>query len=148
MSNTSDRAYFLEAIKKEQLTVNEIVERFGCATSTARLWVKHPEVEKVPGSWPTAYIRKNTLVPVTRATASNAPKPDNILRYDIPEPSMEEKEAFFRQVLANEAGELDFIKDFRKAESQKDIRILISKLKSALVVSEYYLYLMKRDGEE
>jgi hypothetical protein len=148
MSNTSDRAYFLEALKKEPLTVNEIVERFGCAANTARTWVKHPEVEKVPGSWPTSYVRKNTLVPITRATASNVPKPDNILRYDIPEPSPEEKETFFRRVMADEAGAMDFIKEFRAADSQKDIRILISKLKSALVVSEYYLDLMKRDGME
>lgn len=148
MSSVSDRAYFLEAIKNEPMTVNEIVARFGCAEGTARNWVKHPEVEKVTGSWPTAYIRKNTLVPITRATSSHSPKPDNIIRYDIPEPSPQEKETFFRAVMADEAGPMDFIKEFRAADSQKDIRILISKLKSALVVSEYYLDLMKRDGME
>ena len=144
MTNTSDRAYFLETIKTEPLTINQVIERFGCARNTARLWVKHEEVTTIPGSWPTQYVRKDNLVPAGIPTGK-APAPNGILRYDIPEPSAEEKEFFFRKVLAAEVT-LDFVGDFRAAESQKDIKSIIAKLKSALVVSEYYISLMKKEG--
>jgi hypothetical protein len=137
----------LEAIKSEPLTIAEIVDRFGCVEGTARTWVKHTEVEKVPGSWPTAYIRKDSLVPTGRMPATeNQPKPNNVLRYDIPNPPADQKEKFFRAVLAAEAGTLVFVDEFRAADSQKDLLVLINKLKTALVVTDYYLELMKKDG--
>ena len=144
MANNSDRAYFLERIKQQPMTIQDIINEFGCAEGTARNWVKHPEVEKVIGSWPTAFVRKNSLAPIT-PQRSNAPVPNNVIRYDIPEPSPEQKEQFFRAVLGGEQ-QFNFTEEFRNADSQKDILVIMSKLKSALIVSEYYLSLMKKEG--
>lgn len=146
MANNSDRAYFLETIKTRPMTIAEIIQEFGCSSGTARNWVKHPEVEKVVGSWPTAYTRKDSLVPVSAGIKRPDTKPSGVIRYDIPEPPEEAKEKFFRQVLAKEGGNLNFVEEFVNADSQQDLKIIINKLKTALVVTEYYLSLMKKEG--
>ena len=133
------------------MTVSQIKERFGCADSTARLWVRHEQVEKVEGSYPPAYVRKDTLIfdKVKRGTAPiDAGTNSNKVLIEFDRPPQEEVEAFFRKVLAGEGGQLNFVEEFRAVDSQKELHILISKIKSAYVVAEYYRALMIKDGIE
>lgn len=150
MSNNSDRAYFLEALKSEALTINQIVERFGVAINTARNWANHAEVEKIEGSWPPAYMRKDAgLIPVGKSTKPNIPH-DPVrggrISIEIDVPPQTEVHEFFESIMHGDGGVIDFKPEFRKAESQHEIRYLVHKLKSAIVVSEYYLSLMKKEG--
>lgn len=150
MSGVSDRAYFLEQIKNNPMTITQIKDEFGCADSTARLWVRHEQVEKVEGSYPPAYVRKDTLVFDKKKSAGvevSGDKPNKIM-IEFDRPSDEAVEGFFRKVLAGEAGKLDFVSEFRAIDSQKELHVLVGKLKSALIVTEYYRSLMIKDGIE
>ena len=151
MSTVSDRAYFLDMIKGNPMTVSQIKEEFGCADSTARAWVRHEQVEKVEGSYPPAYVRRDTLIlgkqPSKPSETRDATRPGKVM-VEIDVPPQEEVEAFFRKILAAEGGQLDFVKEFRAVDSQKSALFLLHKLKSAIVVTEYYVALMKSDGIE
>jgi hypothetical protein len=138
-------------IKNNPMTINEIIEKFGCASNTARNWVRHEQVEKVEGSYPPRYVRKDTLDLGTKINkppvVRDASKPGKVT-IEIDVPPQEEVEAFFRKILAAEGGQLDFVKEFRAVDSQKSALYLLHKLKSAIVVTEYYVALMKSDGIE
>ena len=145
MSSVSDRAYFLEQIKEKPMTINEIIEQFGCASNTARSWVKHPDVERVVGSYPPAYVRKDTLV-LTKPTKASPKAGKVVVEFD--QPPTEQIDEFFHKVLAGEGGMLDFSKEFRDVDSQAKLAILTNKLKSSFILCEYYKHLMIRDGME
>jgi hypothetical protein len=144
MGNNSDRAYFLETIKNEALTITQIIERFGCARNTARSWVNHEEVEKVAGSWPNAYTRKESLVSTGTRPKPVQAKPGTKV-YEVTTPAWEDVERVFRAVLSGENGHIDFVPEFIAIDSRKDIRALKSKLLTALVVCDHYDDLMKKE---
>lgn len=145
MANNSDRAYFLEAVKSKPMSVADIIAQFGCSEGTARTWVRHEEIEKIPGSWPTQYIRRSsTIIPTGKTAPVREGKP-GVISYEIKLPPQEQIEQFFRSVMANESP-FNFTDEFRAIDSQLDAQKLLSKLKSGIVVTEYYIGLMKKEG--
>lgn len=143
----SDRSLFLETIKKEALTINEIMERFGVHRNTANSWSKHELVEPVAGSYPRTYKRKDSFasdVPVVKAKNSNV----KTLDMSIPYPPQEAVHRFWEQVMANEAPAFDFVDEFRNADSLADLKKIESKLTSSLIIVDYYRKLMEQDGVE
>jgi hypothetical protein len=145
--SVSDRAYFLEAIRNNPMTISGIVEQFSCATNTARNWVKHPEVELVEGSYPPAYVRKDTLVLTKVDKNMIKPKPGKVY-IEFDRPPTEDVERFYQAILDGKAGIIEFAEEFKAIDSQQKAKQLIHKLKSAIVVTEYYVALMSREGIE
>lgn len=133
------------------MTISQIKEQFGCADGTARNWVRHEQVERVEGSYPPLYVRRDTLIigkqPSKLSENRDASKPGKVT-VEIDVPPQEEVAAFFHKIMAAEGGQLDFVKEFRAVDSQKSALYLLHKLKSAIVVTEYYVALMKSDGIE
>lgn len=142
----SNKAYFLDGIKNNPMTIKEIVSAYGCSDLTARNWVRHEEVEKVLGSYPPAYVRKDTLI--LASTAKPSARKANKINVELDVPPLEDIEAFFQKIMAGEGGNIDFQTEFRSVDSQKSLLMLNNKLKSALVVVDYYRTLMIKDGIE
>lgn len=144
VANASDRALFLETIKSEPMTVNDIIHRFGVARNTARAWVNHSEVEQIIGSYPKQYKRKNSYaeeMPVT--TKKEKQKSNSSEIVELPFVTTEQKETFFRSLLANEPeSQFNFTKEFREAETLDNLKSLEYKLISSLIVTRYYRQLM------
>lgn len=142
----SNKAYFLDGIKNNPMTINEIVAAFGCNANTARTWVKGDDVEKVLGSYPPAYVRKDTFIIESPIKAPDRKAPDNKVTVQFDRPPQEEVEAFFAKVMSGEGGNIDFQTEFRSVDSQKSLMLLQNKLKSAFILTEYYKALMIKDG--
>lgn len=144
----SNKTYFLDGIKNNPMTISQIVDTYGCTSNTARSWVKHEEVEKVAGSYPPEYVRKDTFVSpsVKRSDRNGVPITKLIVELEVPPEA--DIEAFFRRIMAAEGGTIDFQSEFRSVDSQKSLMVLQNKLKAALIVCDYYMTLMKKDGIE
>lgn len=142
--SASNRAFFLDGLRNNPLTIAEIVEAFDCNVNTARQWVKHEEVERVLGSYPPAYVRKDTLI-MSSVVGPAKPKENKIV-IEFDKPQQEEVEAFFNKIMEGRGGNIDFMNEFRSVDSQKSLSTLMSKLKSAIIVCDYYKGLMERDG--
>lgn len=145
MAEASDRSIFLEAIKLNPMTINDIIETFGVARNTAREWSKHSEVEKVVGSWPPQFKRKNVFVDNEEPSALPVRKPKKNT-IELPEVTTADKERFFRTILDNDpAAAFDFQFEFRTAESLEDVKTIRSKLISCFIVTEYYLDKIRKE---
>ena len=142
----SNKAYFLDAIKNNPMTIKEIVDAFDVNPNTARAWVKGDDVEQVLGSYPPAYVRKDTFIIESTVKAPDRKVPANKVQIEFDRPPQEEVAAFFTTVMAGEGGNIDFQTEFRSVDSQKSLMVLQNKLKSAFILCEYYKALMIHDG--
>lgn len=145
MSAVSDRARFLEEIIHNPMTIDEIVKKYNVVANTARNWVKYDEVEKIPGSYPHAFRRKDTGIipqsgarPVSKATTENV-----VILPNVPESQVK---AFFEKVMGDEAPPFNFNDEFRQIDGGKSLETLMNKLKTCMVVTKYYHDLMEKDG--
>jgi hypothetical protein len=146
MAELSDRSVFLEMIKLKPMTINEIVDAFGVAKNTARDWSKHSEVEKVVGSWPPQFKRKNVFVENEDLSALPAVKKTKKNIVELPDVTIADKERFFRSILDNDpATVFDFQFEFRTAESLDDVKLIRSKLISSLIITDYYLDKIRKE---
>lgn len=144
MASASDRSLFLEMIKTQPLTINEIIENFGVARNTARSWAAHAEVEPVIGSYPKQYKRKDSF-------AEEIPKPkkaDRILNPNntvvLPNVPKDQLEPFFRSILADEEhARFNFTEKFRHADTISDLKEIETALIASIVVTRYYKQLME-----
>lgn len=144
----SDRSLFLETIKTEPLTINQIMERFDVSRNTANKWAKHEAVAVVIGSYPKTYTRSNSL-----GTEMPAPKPvpktgDDTLVISLTKPSQDRVRELWQQVMDDSVPHMDFIHQVRVAESRSDLKKIRNNLYTSILVLEYYEELMEQDGVE
>lgn len=146
VASVSDRSLFLEAAKQQAMTINQIVETFNVAPNTARVWVKHENIEQVDGSWPPTYRHKNTFaesVPVVEKPVKAKP---NTYSLEVPKPPLPAIESFFGAVMDGEAPLFNFNQEFQGVSSRKQLAEVRSKLISCLIIVEYYDDIMKNEG--
>jgi hypothetical protein len=146
MAAISDRSLFLELIKTQPMTINDVISHFGVAMNTARSWVKHPEVEHVKGSWPPQYVRKNSFTIETPVVDRPKLVGKEVLIVEIPRRPKEQLEQFFQALMGDEVPHFNFNIEIRSADSQKNLQEILTRLKSGILVTEHYLTMMQQEG--
>lgn len=145
----SDRAIFLEALKEKPLTIADIVHMFDVSSNTARSWVRYPEVEHIPGSYPHMFRRKDTgTLPQVKPGGTKPPTEKPKGKYiELPNPPEEAIHQLFEQLMDDSAPEFHFNSEFRKVSSVKELDSVMNRLKSCIVVVQYYRDMMVRDEQ-
>lgn len=144
MAEISDRSLFLESIKTQPMTVNDIVEQYNVARNTARNWVKHPEVEKVIGSYPHQYVRKGSFELEETPKQKLPSKTKDVVIIELPKPPKDLVDKMFHMVLDNHPdARFNFTEEFRMIDSLAGIAEIKKHLNTAYVVVNYYEQLLK-----
>lgn len=137
MAVNPNRPWFIETIKQRTLTIKEIREMFNVSENTARMWVRLPNIEKIPDHSPPTYRYVGTdLAPVAVTVETEAISHANCLR-GMPQATDAQKQEMLDSFIDDET-QFDVGAKFRSVESVEDIDKMVIGLKSIIVTALYY----------